>query len=156
MIAGDVPPRLDRKRKNGHSSIEMSPQARLRENLPEGVVVPGAVLDLVARALELKPSARFRNATEFREALELLPTYTPTYIEPRRIVRRSPLASVGVWIIGVLLLVLAFVVLTPVGQEMFARMRAAAFAPDEGPRGEADANPERVRLGREVGSVPTG
>lgn len=141
MISGDVPPRLDRKRKNGkngkskngQSTIEVSPHARLRENLPEGVVVPAAVLDLIARGLEAKPSARFRNATEFRESIELLPTYTPTYIEPKPEPRRSPFASVSGWAIALLLLTFAFMAFTPVGQRLLEGIRSVAM-------GDADPN----------------
>ena len=104
MISGDVPPRLDRKRKPGQSAvIETHPEARLRENLPSGVVVPNAVLEVIARALESKPGDRYRNATEFREAIEKLPTYTPTYIEPRRKTPGRRRSKVALWLVAIAL-----------------------------------------------------
>ncbi|MEM7261145.1 MAG: protein kinase [Planctomycetota bacterium] len=133
MISGDVPPRLDRKRKPGQSGVEISPQARLRENLPDGVVVPGAVLDIIARSLETKPGDRFRNATEFRESIDLLPTYTPTYIEPRGEQRRAWPGRTSSWITAAVLLFAAFLVFTPAGQELLTRVRSTAFG--KGPDG---------------------
>ena len=83
MVSGDLPPRLDKKRPGGHTAHGDSPAlALLRERIPANLVVPTGVLNVIARSLEGKPSARYQSATEFREALQLLPTYTPTYVEP--------------------------------------------------------------------------
>ncbi|MGE3166766.1 MAG: protein kinase [Planctomycetota bacterium] len=96
MITGQLPPRLEGKGRiakvSGMGSPESPGLQRLRELIPPNLVIPRSVLEVVARALEPRPAARFQSATEFREALEALPTYTPTYIEPRpRRRRRSRL-----------------------------------------------------------------
>lgn len=87
MITGELPPRLEAKGRFsgiGNGNTEPPGLQRLRELIPPNLVVPRAVLEVIARALEPRPAARFQSATEFRESLEALPTYTPTYIEPRR------------------------------------------------------------------------
>lgn len=118
MIAGELPPRLD-KTGNGTMTAEM----RLREHLPPNVVVPNAVLEVIARALETKPSDRYQSAAEFREAIDRLPTYTPTYIEPREPRRRSRSARRRVRAVGIVLtlILLGFVALTPLGAEIAER-----------------------------------
>ncbi|MEM7166218.1 MAG: serine/threonine-protein kinase [Planctomycetota bacterium] len=87
MITGEMPPRLEAKArfaKNG--GMESPALTRLRELIPPNLVIPRAVLEVAARALEPRPAARYQSAAEFREALDMLPTYTPTYIDaaPRR------------------------------------------------------------------------
>lgn len=111
MIAGELPPRLD---KSGNGTL--TAQMRLREHLPPNVVVPNAVLESIARALEPKPADRYQSATEFRESIERLPTYTPTYVDPQAPPPRRKFRSAKLWIpiVGLALACLLF--LTPKGQ----------------------------------------
>lgn len=91
MVSGEMPPRLDVKSRFPKTDgMEPAALTRLRELIPPNLVIPRAVLEVVARALEPRPAARYQSAAEFREALDMLPTYTPTYIDaaPRRPARR--------------------------------------------------------------------
>lgn len=95
MIAGQLPPRLDGKGrfpKLSNGDPDSPGLQRLREIIPPNLVVPRALLEVILRALEPRPAARFQSAHEFREALEALPTYTPTYIEPRPVKKRRSFA----------------------------------------------------------------
>ncbi|MFN0059169.1 MAG: serine/threonine-protein kinase [Planctomycetota bacterium] len=98
MISGELPPRLDRRGPRRPGALGTEAVHQLRQLVPARLVVPVGVIEIIARALEPKPAGRYQSATEFREALEALPTYTPTYLEPRAGSPRRPRWSRVLWI----------------------------------------------------------
>ena len=81
MLAGELPPRPTGNR-GGILAGGPGALTRLRAEFPPNLVIPRGVLQVLARALQEKPADRYQSAREFKDALEVLPNYTPTYIEP--------------------------------------------------------------------------
>ena len=84
MLTGEHAPRLEGRGRWGSVAGESPSVARLREAIPPNFAVPDPVLELIARCLEPKPAARFQSARELRDALEILPSYIPTYADGAR------------------------------------------------------------------------
>ncbi len=120
MIAGDLPPRAEVLSGSRAEVVE-----KLYESLPERLVVPRAVMDVIARALAPKSTDRYPTASEFREDVQRLPTYTPTYVEPSDFAipshRRFSLSGLSTM---VLILVIALVawLFSPFGEEALGQV----------------------------------
>ncbi|MBN1441845.1 MAG: serine/threonine protein kinase, partial [Planctomycetes bacterium] len=74
MLYGEVPGDIGTSERAPHDMV--TPPAQ-----PEHVV-PGAVWQVVRKALAFRREGRFQSAEEFSAAIRALPVYTPSYVEP--------------------------------------------------------------------------